>query len=1297
MIEAPAGRGKTTTLIQLAFGIGAKGGLAVLIDLPEWAKSGRDLLDFIADMSAFRTSGLDARSLARVLEVEPVSLLFNGWNEVSENTSEAIEKGLRAAERDFPRGGILVATRAQSLRPPFVEALRVGLLPLSRTERSSYLKSALGSRAEELDAQLRSSTALDELTRTPLILREVTKIFEAGRALPTTKVGVLQSVTQLLEDVPEHRNELQRPPLSGSAAHYLSALAVQMTGLGEVTISETEARKVCSVVSRQLVAEDQLTQVAEPAAVLDALCARHVLERADYPAVAFRFEHQQFQEFYAALSLERELKAVTGSSDRRADFVRGYVNVMAWDEPLRMVAEKIGADAANIGAAREGLNRGRALIEMALGVDPIFAADLARLGGSGLWAVVRDGAGLRLRDWYAVDDVHHRQCALAGMFATGSTDFSDIIVPLLTDTDEHIRLEAYRTAREFHLSTLGADWWRVVSAWKENARKSFVSELGAYQGRAEIAEHFALNDPSVDVKIAAVTGLAWSGSSEQLTRALGGLPETVIGDVLLQLYREEIPPGFRAHALAAYQARFSKTNDPMQRIGILVSSRDLVDTDIVEVMKEELGRLGVERRASHDETTLQAALELIQTSDAEWVSQWVATRIAQGVLWQDGFLRFVTRLPNALREELWKKVSEENLEHRGGAIIELLSFNADEAFGERVFSRLTQLYSEIKADRPRWDEKRGAIFQQLEGLFGGIPAAIRVGSLSTVFSQRFDPPEFAMVTELFHRVGHVDEDESDLRAELPEELRQRLRRYLKSGVSFAASQQEVSGQLQAYLASSLASVGETEDMADLLTLIEADLKRLKEVRKGIFKGQPVHGVQVWGSWYLQAVMLLDREQAEKVALSLLKDKEYVVDAAKCLLQLATVEKQENRVFLGRKDYSLIWKARNGQLQREFIEDRRQRFASALKSRLSSLLEERNASSQPEGYLYEIQEVAVVLAALDGTNSVDLILEAATLPARWNGWRQITILETLLFSGAELPAAEGLAIVNPVIEQVLKHGLYNNNQIWLLSSALCILPFVDDPAVGIATLRAAIEKAKFPDHEMRNIIPALGSSRSPEALGFLRELRGSDASRIGNFLRTWILAVAELGGPDARKLLLAFWDPHIEDFTPPARIDGFDADLLASRIADIACTDGDIERRILQLSGQVLNPGRRYLLMKVLAALGTSEALVAGLTSSWISGQRIPYEFSKSLENRFLEHRPYGASGNTYTIVPRSSNEMRRRLFELVLTSPEDRASAFAVLGQIEVWRLEYGRPDTEPRHPKLESGAAWPALELFAM
>ena len=101
-------------------------------------------------------------------------------------------------------------------------------------------------------------------------------------------------------------------------------------------------------------------------------------------------------------------------------------------------------------------------------------------------------------------------------------------------------------------------------------------------------------------------------------------------------------------------------------------------------------------------------------------------------------------------------------------------------------------------------------------------------------------------------------------------------------------------------------------------------------------------------------------------------------------------------------------------------------------------------------------------------------------------------------------------------------------------------------------------------------------------------------------------------------------------------------------------------------------------------------LVAGLCVLRDDGSGFPYELLRSIENAFLERRPYGAEGHAYTLGPRGSNALRKRLLEMAQTDPARKRSAFAILGQIEVWRLEHGRPADEPRHPAIDSGVSWP-------
>ena len=231
VLEGPAGRGKTTTLIQLAQHARTTG-TPFMVDLPAWTSSRRGILEHIAGLPAFLADGLTATDLARVQQTEPFLFLLNGWNEIVESNSAQANDALRELERDFPSAGIIVATRTHHLTPPLPGALRLRLLYLRRRQRAAYLKARLRTKSTELLARIDADPSLDELTRTPFTLSEVASLFEAGAEIPSTKVGVLAQVLYLQEQRDEHRNALQAAPNFGWHTEHLKALATELTRVG---------------------------------------------------------------------------------------------------------------------------------------------------------------------------------------------------------------------------------------------------------------------------------------------------------------------------------------------------------------------------------------------------------------------------------------------------------------------------------------------------------------------------------------------------------------------------------------------------------------------------------------------------------------------------------------------------------------------------------------------------------------------------------------------------------------------------------------------------------------------------------------------------------------------------------------------------------------------------------------------------------------------------------------------------------------------------------------------------------
>lgn len=196
----------------------------------------------------------------------------------------------------------------------------------------------------------------------------------------------------------------------------------------------------------------------------------------------------------------------------------------------------------------------------------------------------------------------------------------------------------------------------------------------------------------------------------------------------------------------------------------------------------------------------------------------------------------------------------------------------------------------------------------------------------------------------------------------------------------------------------------------------------------------------------------------------------------------------------------------------------------------------------------------------------------------------------------------------------------------------------------------------------------------------------------NVARDWLQAMTESPHPGARSVLLSFIDPTIPGGVGNVSFPDHDLGFIAGSIARLAQDDPVVLERLIQLAEQALSDQRRLILAKALAWIDSPQALMAGLNLIDDTAQQpLPYELWKATEDLILEKRPYKGNPQSYTPVPRAAADVRARLFQMARHDPCRARTAMGLLGQIEEWRLEYGRTPSEPRHPLFESGETWPA------
>jgi hypothetical protein len=1290
VLEGPAGRGKTTTLIQIAQNQEASAAIAILISLPDWAASGMPILDFIAGMPQFRSVGLSAEDLARVINAQHVSFLLNGWNEIGEAEFGRAERLLRGLERDFPTAGIIVATRTHHIVPPLPGSMRARLLPLTRSERTAYLKARLGARADELRQRIETDSELDMLTRTPFVLAEVVSLFGANIPVPSTKLGVLSAVTRLVEQNDEHRNALLLPPLRGHAESYLAELARQMTAKGGVSLIDNDARPAVVGVWESLKAQGQTFAPIEPTDVLATLCAHHLLERRDYPATAFQFGHQQFQEYYASLGLEAELrKAYKSTKDAdKVAFAKTYLDEPGWAEPLRMIADHLGSQATSDGAPATDI--GAFLAKAILPLDAVFAADLARLCGPKVWARVRAQVGERLRALYGVAENPYRELALAGMLATGSDDFKDVIVPLLSGSDPKDRPGTYRTWGEFHPSCLGANWSETVSQWNERARVEFVSELIRRRSAPDIAA-FVHSDPSLQVKLAAINAFGWVQAHEEGANLFASLDDEALSNNITDIHLDLLPPASHVRAAAILRGILDLQTEPEARLRTLLRLSTVGATDIAPEIKNSLSKLPSQLN-EHQQHLVRSALALLGANEKDWVSVWVAERIASGNFWREQWIAFITSIPEELKQQLLDRIEGEDLHQaRRGDPAAVLAAVADTGMAQRLFRRLCAVRKEMLDEPDQRHELAYAVQRQIVSLLRGLQPDVAVNAVLHQLNAEIDVVEIDAVCHLFSNVGYPD---YDLHGRLDPALGERLRTYITSALEIALAQDDFSGELKAHLASILSMIGSPEDMPDLNRLIRADLERSRKGRAAWAARDRTRrgngGLTTNAGVYLKAVLRLDPGNADALLVALLEESEYERDICEYLVRQMAMPKAAG--LFQKTDYARIWSARelHGNL---FDKNRRAYFAAALKARIAMVEAERAAATQPkqrQPYEYRLRQLAGALAALDGHGSLELVLDIMSLPNEWDNHSVVNTIETLLFNGVQVPAARAIPLFDAALNQLRKHGMQQQDS-WLLARMLSLLPFLDPPQTGIDALRQIVGQFQFDRHwEFRNVVQAVGYCRCEEGLQFLTEI-GADKGRLTQLGEAWLDAVGAVDTRQSRELLLSSIDPNLTGLPDGITFDRDDH--LAAHIARIANADPQAKGRLMELCATDLPQDRRSLLAKIISRFADFDAVLAGLNIiDDAASPSVPFEIADQLEGAFVERRPHGTTGNTFTLEPRNSNAIRAKLFEMASNDQRRKRTAVRLLAQIEEWRLQYGRPTGEPRHPAPESGHAWPLL-----
>lgn len=1244
-LVAEPGQGKSTTLVQLGIRLLESGPLPLLVPLSEVGQSVDDLFSWMVGRQAF--AGIRSEHLKFLAMHGEIAFLLDGWNEVTPAARLALIKTIRALRREFPLLVICITTRPQAAAVPFV-ARTVHVESLS-DEQQEDLASRHGSVGQDLLDRVRRTSGVRELARVPFYLQALLEVGDDG-TVPTTKEGTISLLVKQHEDIPERAEQLRQSML-GQHRRYLGDLAVAMMQARTTALDDTAARQSLRATNSKLLAEGLVQNAPEPASVLETLVSTHVLVHGEGDTYAF--QHQQFQEWYAAGYVEEQMRKLPKGAGLESGFAQELLNDRLWEEAILFACERLAADTSGACIIAQ-------VVRLAMSLGPMLAAEIVYRTGHAVWSLVSVEVQAFARSWHQENQV---DLAVGFMMKTGRDDFADVVWPLVSNSSDQVQSEALHIGGQIRPTVLGDHLHVDYQHLQERVRERLVSSMifGGGIEALETAFDLAKRDPSVQVKSEAVEALLFRGAPRQATVVLDGADD----EVWRRIAKRDFFDGLRApHAvmrLRTLQDDDAKANpSPARSLDRLTRKAQITGevADLAATLRD--GKLDLQ--ADH----IVVAFNQVAGAFPKVVAAAMTDRILADSPLPFRVQRYLSSQPVSDMPDLLNIIveSQEINERTGGALF---------LAGPRIIARMMGEFLELKPKTYANGKPSSAHYVALrllrEKISGTRPDAFVEAIVS--FSAIQDHRDIEALADLI--TGHGKHGTNERMDDISAESRRKLVEALNGWAECLIRSGPPSRHDMAKVVNAMRRVPDPSEMKWVSAFLQEDLDQRDALKELATNGRDKKALNEWRTSYAfsyrHALYEIGSEEAYQVAISLLRHPEFGQDAAIALRVIAMpalIEKRAN-----------VWPDLDrAQAARERRSVQPDLSLEAAESMLD-VVEELAASDPPFGRAVALAAIAVVMPHV----------ARPQLMAKVGGFEVMSHTKLDLFNGM---IVGGLFPSADLVLQEFRKVLAENERRWwddqtshAMFSWLKVFPNTDRPMAVFDAL-ALVPENNLSRWRIRDILPQLRLLEIETRAGMLREF----ALRFPDMLseHEWFDQVQKLGFRPAIGLLLQGIEGDLGQ--------GFDLRkghfLLPERLAhDMA--DGDVPYLFDKLT-EARSDGARALIFSLLLQTLSVEGLMAAAQSP-VGRETVRRLGHSGVQDMIYTKEPQSPDGTSYELRPRNASELRRKLFALT-SSPDKEQAAFAVdyLTRIDNLRQEDGATEDEPRHPDIQSGRPWPRV-----
>lgn len=1255
ILVAPPGMGKTTTLFQIADAVLANGNASpIVVPLGDWSADSASLLESVLKRPAFR--GLSEDDLRTVAAKPGVILLLDGWNELDSVTRKRAAVQITRLQMELPKVSLLISTRKQALDVP-VDGTRINLLPLNETQQLDIAHALRGDAGERIVDQAWRTTGVRELVTIPLYLTALLALPE-GAPFPSTKEEVLRRFVAVHEADNQRIEELVQVTL-GFHQRFLEDLAATATRAANTTLAETLARKSVSETDNTLVAEGQITDKPQPNAVLEALVSHHVLMRAGDPA-GYSFQHQQFQEWYASHIVDRLMLASVGDGVSREALKADVLNQPAWEEAILFACERLAR-----GSHQQQEACGAAILT-AFAVDPILAAEMICRSTDAVWARVGTTIQGLVGRWHTPGKVDR---ALRFMISSGRPEFLDQVWPLVTHENDQIHLAALRAGRRFRPSLLGGDAANQLAALPPKVRQNVLHEIASNSGMdgLDLAAAVAKADPDSEVKATVVEAFAFRRADRHVADVLQGADDKTFDLLAHKGLIDDVTDEAVKAGLAAARERLRKEGvRPYDQMHSLVYGHG--DDDRSAELVTLIAEMEIDKKQ-------EGAVNLIYEAQKRFpgaVAEGILRRVREGRTLPYHAPELMAGSGFAFEDDSLRDIALEAgpFDDRANAAASVLGPQAVGSMVERMFDT-----KKLARDaNGKYDKAAGDRYHAIRGRIGHTQTATLLAAI-TARSAQAGNQEMAELADLISR--HPDGD-NDRGQPFDATALVAIAGFVEEwGNRLLSSPDATRAQLASI--ATLASHSPSASLLPLLKrLLDEDLRRWhvfkEQARANHYQGGTAtnEARTSWELQYQRTFHAINSPETAALMREYLSDEDFGHPAA---LVLAGQWRAANEPSDGKR-----WKSGP-----DFSRVAEKRAARALDPTASSAqadaifdaVEPLISGNATETMRKHAVALAIVAVALPHGQRYDMIKALLAIADRY---ARGTFLNNLVLSG-EIIEVE---LVKQGIADVFEAA---QKQAWILTERrelrdwLRLLPFTNQPADAFDIVRALPEQHRTPD-ALEEMLDAFGLAPGDDAEDVLFQLAEADPRLYAH--HAWHDAVIRRG-----TLVAA---TRFVDFAAQGAFNGnssTDQWRMSTRLANLIGEHAELRAHVYDLLKSGLTSPGLVLLAQAVAENPDANGLLL-LIQSEILHKRA-FASWRTIRSVVTEDVPSENWKGAYNVLAVPVVELRRNLLAMTTDGgPTDAAAR--CLNLIDKIRDEYGTPESEPRHPDLASGMAWPIM-----